>query len=419
MKRWIVLALCVLVVAAIGLGAWSLAGIMTDPVATAKAEAAANTEAGTNSTPPAESWSGVPPVYVVAGSNYEMGYQYAVQAAPLMHHNYVATWSRLVSKLGEEAARGDLSVWWYYLKKYNPGMEDWYKGMVDGCKKMGYKIDELQLLSITIYPTIYWARPDLPYPAEAGVKGKNTSAASEVALAAEELHSCHASASTGTATADGKPVVSISKMVPFETGQCAILIAFPEDGPSFVAAPQAGQIAANSGMNNAGFASACTAIFAERAWSYPMEGDFAWLPQYAKSVDDALEYLESVPRGGVMGTVTMGDETGKISVFESTASEYEIRYPGDCGEPGSFLVQTNHLVAPDLQHWNPPDVTSGGSWFRYQTLYKYVADAAAAGAAADGESTRRSPTRVRRADRRCRLRPPPGRRAHRRRGRGR
>lgn len=379
MKRCVPLVLCLLLVVSVVLAACGSREtiVIEDPFAVTASQSSSS-----NATPAAQSWSGMPPVYVVSGSNYEMGYQYALQAAPLMYHNYAATWSRLVAELGEEATRGDLTVWWYYLKKYNPGIEDWYEGMVDGCKKMGYKVDVLQLLSISMYPTIFWARPDLPYPTEA-VKTVAAKAAADLRqemdpAGSDGYHSCHAFAGTGDATADQKTIVSVSKMVPFETGQCGILIAFPDDGPSFIAAPQAGQIAANSGMNNAGFASACTAIFAEKAWSYPMEGTFAYMPQYATSTANALKYLESVPRGGVMGTCTMGDATGNVAVFESTASEYKIRKPGDCGEPKQFMVQTNHLVHADMQHWNPPNVKTGGSWFRYQTLYKYASDAAGA-----------------------------------------
>jgi hypothetical protein len=330
--------------------------------------------------PPAQTWSGMPPVIVVSGSNYEMGYQCGEQAADLIYHNHMLTWSRLVSVYGEEGATKDMEVWAYYLWKYNPGLKDWLKGMSAGCKAQGYKVSALQIAAISLYPTQLWARPDAPYPDETGYGA--IAQASANSAGAEEYHSCSAFAAMGNATADGKPVVAVTKMVPLETAQCFILVAFPDDGPSFVTCPQAGQPAANAGMNSAGFAEVQTAIFGPLAWSYPIEGYFHYLPQYCESVAEALEYLESCPRGGVMGSVTMADAEGNITTFEGTAPEYAIREPGDAGELAPFLVQTNHLVNSAMQAYNPPgwQVWNRDSYIRYATFFEYASGAATTGA---------------------------------------
>jgi hypothetical protein len=343
--------------------------------------------AGEEEVPPAQTWSGMPPVIVVSGSNYEMGYQCGEQIAPLIYHNYMITWSKLVSVYGEEGATKDMEVWTYYLWEYDPGLKDWLEGMAAGCKKKGYEMTALQIAAISLYPTQLWARPDAPYPEETGVKAiAQASASADVASADvggdEGYHSCSAFAAMGSATANGKPVVAVTKMVPLETAQCFILIAFPDEGPSFVTVPQAGQPAANAGMNSAGFADVMTAIFGPAAWSYPIEGYFHYLPQYCESVAEAKAYLESCPRGGVMGSVTMADAAGNITTFEGTAPEYAMRKPGDAGEPAPFLVQTNHLVNSAMQAYNPPGWLEWNrdSYIRYATFFKYASDGAAKGA---------------------------------------
>lgn len=330
--------------------------------------------------PPAQTWSGMPPVIVVSGSNYEMGYQCGEQIAPLIYHNHILTWSKLVSVYGEEGATKDMEVWTYYLWKYDPGLKDWLEGMSAGCAAKGYEMTALQIAAISLYPTQLWARPDAPYPEETGVKAVAQLPA-DVA-GAEEYHSCSAFTATGSATADGKPVVAVTKMVPLETAQCFILVAFPDEGPSFVTVPQAGQPAANAGMNSSGFAEVQTAIFGPAAWSYPIEGYFHYLPQYCESVAEAKAYLESCPRGGVMGSVTMADAAGNITTFEGTAPEYAMREPGDAGETAPFLVQTNHLVNLAMQAYNPPGWMEWNrdSYIRYATYFKYASTAAAKGA---------------------------------------
>jgi hypothetical protein len=330
--------------------------------------------------PPAEGTSGMPPVIVVSGSNYEMGYQYAQQAAPLIYHNHAITKSKLVSAYGVEGAAKDMEVWAYYLWKFNPGLKDWLEGMSAGCTEMGYDVGVLDLVAISLYPTQLWARPDTPYPEETGLKEVAQAPANPTAV--KGYHSCTSFTATGKATKDGKTIVAVTKMVPVETMQCFILVAFPDKGPSFVACPQAGQVSANAGMNSAGFASAETAIFGPLAWSYPIEGYFHYLPQYCTSQAEAQQYLESSPRGGVMGTVNMGDAAGNIAVFEGNAKEYGIRKPGDSGEKAPFLVQTNHLVNSAMQSYNRPWEEWSwniGSKYRYATAFEYASAAAEKG----------------------------------------
>lgn len=328
--------------------------------------------------PPAQNTSAMPPVIVVSGSNYEMGYQYGEQAAPLIYRNLAILKSNVIKVFGEETTYKDMEVWSYYADKYDPGLRKWLEGMKAGVRKKGYDINYLDLVLLTVYPAQMWCRPDAPYPDETGVK---SSLAISDKPTAEGYHSCHAFAATGSATKDGKPIVSISKMVPIETMHSLILIAFPDEGYSFIANPYAGAIVQNSGMNSSGFAWVLTAQFGPPAWGVVTEVYFHYLNQYCKLPIEAYEYLEETPRAGVTGAFVTSDATGNISVFESMSHVFATRVPGDAGETAEFLVQTNHLINPSLQGHNLPPYIDlmVNSYSRYATAWEYVKAAAEKG----------------------------------------
>jgi len=325
--------------------------------------------------------SGMPLVIVVSGSNYEMGYQYGLQAAPVIYQNLVLFKSRLLQAYGEETVIKDMRVWAYYLEKYDPGLKDWLEGIRDGCRERGFDVNYLDLVALTCYPAEMWCRPSVPYPPETGVMGAASTSLSQSLTREMPLH-CTAFAATGSATKDGKPIVAITKMVPTEVMQTLILIAFPDEGYSFIANPYAGAVVQNSGMNSAGFAWVLTAILGPPIWGVVTEVYFHYLTQYCGSPDEAIEYLISTPRAGVTGTFVMSASNGSICVFESNSQVFAIRKPGDAGEDAPFLVQTNHFIHPELRKHNVlvPGIVWQDSLYRYATAWKYVSEAARRGA---------------------------------------
>jgi len=329
--------------------------------------------------PPAQTTSPMPPVIVVSGSNYEMGYQYGEQAAPLIYRNLAILKSNVIKAFGKEAAYKDMEVWSYYADKYNPGLRDWLEGMRAGLKKEGYNVSYHDLVLLTVYPAQMWCRPNDPYPKETGVK--SDLAMTDIPTRDEKYHSCHAFAATGEATKDGKPIVSIGVMVPIEVMHSIILVAFPDEGFSFIANPHAGAVVSNSGMNTSGFAWVLTAQFGPPAWGVVTEVYFHYLNQYCGSPNEAYQFLENTPRAGVTGAFVTSDAAGNISVYESMSHVSATRVPGDAGETGDFLVQTNHLVHPDLQEYNlPPFIDLViNSKNRYATVWEYVKAAAEKG----------------------------------------
>lgn len=319
----------------------------------------ATTSTGELSPPPSYVPTGFPQVIVVSGTNYEMGYQYGQQAGQAILHNATIFKSKLYDVYGKDVVDEDMKVWDYYLKLYNQGLRDWIQGISDGCKSKGYNVGYYDVLIAHIFPTELWARPSQPYPAG--------------------YHSCNSFAAKGAMTVDGKTVHGIVQMVSTEHMDNVILIAFPNEGSSFACITQAGGICANAGMNSNGIAWSMTALFAsEPAWGL-VESYFHYLSQFPKTVEEAIEYIKTTPRGGVAGGFLLTDSNGKIVVLESVPDgkleHYSIRYPGDLGEPGEFVVQTNHYVAPALSAYNPFWVKFIGTYERYDTIFQYLKEA--------------------------------------------
>lgn len=317
--------------------------------------------------------TGFPQVVVVSGSDYEMGVQYGNQTAPAIMHNLAIFKSKLFAAYGAETVGKDMQVWDYYLKKYDPALGDWINGIVAGCKEKGYDVSYSDLVLIMVYPTELWSRPSDPYPAETNVQN----AASAVKAPAKTFHSCNTFSATGTATADGKPLHAITSMVAPEASDNIILVAFPKNGPSFVSQTYAGKVNSNSAMNSNGFAWTMTAILSDApAWGLT-EVYFHYLAENVTSPAEAEAYLAATPRGGVAGGFMMSDATGDLSVFETSADHYNVRKPGDMGEPRPFLVQTNNLVSPSLQQYNPVWLEIAlGTYARNDTVSQFLKEAA-------------------------------------------
>lgn len=326
--------------------------------------------------PPAQTTSAMPPVIVVSGSNYEMGYQYGTQAADLIYHNVAITKGQAVARYGEETVDNDQQVWAYYADQYDPDIRDWLEGIRAGCRAQGYRISYNDLILLTIYPCEMWARPNTPYPEETGYGYGAIAQASANPAGEEEYHSCTAFAATGNATPDGKPLVAITKMVPMDVMNSIILIAIPDEGISWIANPYAGATVQNSGMNSAGLAWIMTALGGGpggSVWGLASEFYFHYLNQYCESPEEAREYLETTPRAGVTGGFLMSDGAGDISAFECSHNDSGLRFPGDDGETGEWLVETNGYVHPDMQYLNWP----GYHCFRYATAWALIEPAAA------------------------------------------
>ncbi len=347
--------------------------ILQTAVFAAEAQKAHKVPDAVTAVPQAYVTTGFPQVVVVSGTNYEMGVQYGEQAAAAIVHNVALFKSRLYDKFGSDKVTKDMQVWDYYLKKYDPVYADWLRGIIEGCKRKGYSVTYLDLIALMVYPTQFWARPKTPYPAETRIAsiGRVSEPSSQ-----GEYHACTTFAAAGAKTADGKPIHAITSMSPTETMDNIILLAFPKEGASFVSQTYAGRVNGNYAMNSKGFSWTMTAIMSDNpAWGIPPEVYFHYLAQMVGSSDEALSYLRSTPKGGVTGGFILTDASGKISAFEGTADNFHLSKPGERGESGQFIVQTNHLIAPSLKPLNPKWLPVIGTYARYDTIFQLLQEA--------------------------------------------
>lgn len=348
--------------------------------------------------PPVQTASAMPPVVVVSGSNYEMGYQYAKQLAPLIYKTVTVLNSEIIPIYGYETVIKDMQVHTYYADKYNPELRAWMEGILAGCKEQGYEVSYEELMLATVFPSELWTRPEVPYPEEIDVSNPEEIDVSKIEQESkhrrgseERHHSCTAFAATGDATRDGKPIIAISGGSTLELVDRVILIAFPDEGPSYVSLSTLGRPHDQMGMNSSGFAWVLTANFsADTPWGVMPEVAFHYLTQYCESPAEAQKWLESIPRTGACGNFVMSDAEGNISVTESNADCFFVRRPGDLDEPAEFIVNANHFAAPETincnlpgwEQWNYDSIT------RYATCWEYVSAAAEQGAI-DIEFTRK------------------------------
>jgi hypothetical protein len=157
-----------------------------------------------------------------------------------------------------------------------------------------------------------------------------------------------------------------------------ILLAFPDNGISFVSQTYAGRLTSNYGMNSKGFAFTMTAIMSDTpVWGVAPEVYCHYLAQLTASPAQAIEYLKSTPKAGVTGGFILTDASGSITVFEGTADHFRLSRPGERGEPGPFVVQTNHLVDKSFAALNPKWLADIGTYARYDTVSQFLKEAPA------------------------------------------
>ena len=326
-----------------------------------------------SSTPPPYLSTGFPQVVMVSGTDYEMGVQYGEQTAPAIAHNVAIFKSRCYDTHGRDKVTKDMQVWNYYLVKHDPVYRDWLQGIVEGCKRKGYEVEYLDLVLLMVFPGEMWARPKTPYPQETNIAWTGVSADPP---SAGTFHSCNTFAAKGAMTPDGKPIHAITSMAFTEAMDNVILLAFPKKGAAFVSQTYAGRINSNYAMNSKGFVWTMTAIMSDApAWGLQPSVYFHYLAQIITSPAEALEYVKSTPRAGTAGGFIFTDAAGNISVYEGNNDHFHLRQIGDRGEPGEFVVQTNHLVDPSLAAYNPKWLPVIGTYARYDTVFRYLSEA--------------------------------------------
>jgi hypothetical protein len=333
--------------------------------------------------------TGYPQVVVVAGTNYEMGYQYGQQAGPVIYRNKQEMTSNLYKMYTQDVVDNDIRAWNYYLQQYDPKFPDWLNGISAGCKSLGFDVSYYDLVLMVIYPEELWARPSYPYPAGAGIKTKKGSTPQ---ANNEKADMCSSFAAYGPPTGN-KAVVTITAGADSEVDAQVILIAFPSEGNKFISFPFAGEITANQAFTDKfGWVEPAAPTW-DCVWGIAPEVYFHWITQYAASVDDALHYLETTPRAGVTGNFLFAEQaapgaTGRIKALEANYTAYAERDPGTVypnstvKEGPNFLIMENNFINPNMLQYNGygpayPMSKTDGNWYRYYTLFQWLNDPSA------------------------------------------
>jgi predicted choloylglycine hydrolase len=179
---------------------------------------------------------------------------------------------------------------------------------------------------------------------------------------------CTTWAATGSATADGLPILIKNRdyrleHLPLQT----VSTIEPVAGYRYVCAGSAGSPGVYcSGINEAGLAIADTHVSSRQMG--PGVPDYALMMHVLENheaVSAAVDYLRSVPRLG-RNHLILADGRGEVAVFESGHSSYGLFSTRD-----GWLVNTNHPVSPHLRgHFvdlSPPAV-KGNTFRRYDRV---------------------------------------------------
>ncbi len=286
-------------------------------------------------------------------------------------------------KVPAEVIAKDIQVWTYYLERYDPALKDWLHGISQGCKNKGFfHVTYSDLVALMVVPQEAWARPAMDYPAETGVvasaAARNRPVLAKGRTNTQPMASCSALAATGKATADGKPMVSLTLGFMSDIKAYVVLVAFPTDGERFINLTMAGKVTNNTGMNSH-FAWIMTAavnapwLDCASSWGVPSEVYFHYLQQYCKSPEEAMAYVNGTPKGGVTGNFLFANKSGVFD-WEVGPCASAIRKPGDLGER-DFVAQTNNYNSPTMTPYNLGPEYFPDTFVRYATVFKKLSAA--------------------------------------------
>lgn len=219
---------------------------------------------------------GIMPVYVLSGTDYEIGYLYGYQAAAAISaHLDIKLESFARASYGETTKTGRdyvLAGFHQYLERDTPEVVEHLKGMADGATAAGYPIDYAD--AVMLQWCTYAMRDAKANPAsrlDPGVKmpkaGKSrvpedyyaydlSPEALEYLASLDEMMAadcCTQCASTGLANADPDETL-VASAWDWHYRYMDIKVVFPDDGNAYVISGKTGSMGEGQWMNSAGAA---------------------------------------------------------------------------------------------------------------------------------------------------------------------
>jgi hypothetical protein len=307
------------------------------------------------------------PVVILKGSDFEMGYQYAMQLSHIFGDWIFSIIKSEFTSEQEKAIKG----YEYYIKKHAPEMIDYIKGMACGAKDVGIDISYNQVLAQFCLGTTYnggYQTPSVDQDKFPEVRNNN--------------HKCGSFAAWGNSTKDGEVITSSSSDGSDHFN--VIIICFPDSGNAFIHSPYYAvgpwvSAGGHSGMNDKGVVYVHHGV-TESAQSmgkkprYGIQSDIAirHTLRYSNTADEAVKMtLAYETTGDIMGGGYYGtggfwiDETNNALIIERSDSPAIIRKPGDNGEK-DFMYATNTLLSKDVGKENQEYIEHGG-WYKKGT----------------------------------------------------
>jgi predicted choloylglycine hydrolase len=165
-------------------------------------------------------------------------------------------------------------------------------------------------------------------------------------LAKEEVHCCTTICLLPGRTREGRIVLAKNKDLPPVFGCCQEITRVHDGrGLDYVCLRTAGALGCGQGVNEAGFAFALSSAHTGR-YGPGVPGSVLGtvLLARARSVDEGVALLQSVPRAGE-ASYLMADAQGNAAVFEGGfGAACAVRAPKD-----GLLINTNHYQSEDMQ----------------------------------------------------------------------
>lgn len=272
------------------------------------------------------------PVIFLQGDDFEMGYQYGMQAAEYIQINKEAAWASALKRFSREQVMNALKINQYYIRIHTPEHIEIMKGMAAGCAAAGADVS---------YVDIVLLNGTLPKP-ETSTHPED---AEKESLPPKK--GCSVCSAWGAATKTGRLIGLDTLDAGGDAVYGVILVVFPETGNSYICGAEAGEIGDHFLMNNKGFFlgnSGGGGSIRDIDENYGI-GWSCSLPYIVRFADNAVEARDMILKWqiNVPENFHFVDIHGNGFVVEKTAAVQAVRKPGDYGEK-DFLFSTNNYL---------------------------------------------------------------------------
>jgi hypothetical protein len=273
---------------------------------------------------------GILPVVILSGSDYDMGFQYGLQAAPYLEREKESVWAAALQSHTREKVLHMLKANQHYIHKYTPENIEIMKGMAEGATAAGIELS---------YTDVLLMNCTLPDPETATFPP----GAEKDSL---PIKKCSVSSAWGSATKDGR-LIGMDTLDSGEAAYGVIIMAFPDEGNNYICGAQAGEIGDHFLMNNRGFflgnsggGGSPRAIDTNYGLSWSCS--LTHIVRFANNANEARDML--LPwQINIPENFHFVDGKGNACVVEKTAALQSVRKPGDFGER-DFMYSTNNYL---------------------------------------------------------------------------